>query len=205
MVIRQGGSYLGVAFVDRPEGHGVEVKVVDEDSPAAKAGLKPEDVILEFNGQRVENTPQFVHMVSEFPAGRKVKLDITRAGAAMTLTAILEPRIGIRERAFPSLPPMPSMPPMVMLPDLPRMNMLWRNNVLGVETEELNPQMAEYFGVTAGLLVRMVTHGSAADRAGLKAGDVIVKVAGKPVSADPGTLVASAEPQAIGARDHAES
>ena len=178
VIIRQGGSYLGIAFVDIPNGPGIQVKYVESDSPAAKAGLKMDDVVLEFNGQRVENTPQFVRMVSEFTPGRKLKLGIIRAGAPLTLTAILEYKVSLHEGP---VPPMPPIPPTVVLPDLPRMNMLWRNQVLGIETEELNSQLAEYFGVKEGVLVRMVTRGSYAERGGLKAGDVIVKAAGKPV------------------------
>ena len=53
---------------------------------------------------------------------------------------------------------------------------------LGADLEELEGQLAEFFGVDAGVLVRQVLSGSPADRAGLRAGDVIVAVDGKPVS-----------------------
>lgn len=53
--------------------------------------------------------------------------------------------------------------------------------MLGLEAESLTGQLAQYFGVREGVLVRSVTDGSAAARAGLKAGDVIVKIDGKPV------------------------
>ena len=48
--------------------------------------------------------------------------------------------------------------------------------MLGVEAESLGPQLAEYFGVKEGVLVRAVVKGSAAEKAGIKAGDVITKV-----------------------------
>ena len=200
VVIRQGGSYLGVAVVELSEGRGVQIKYVDEGSPAAKAGLKLDDSVLEFNGQHVENVPQFVRMVLEFPIGRKVALGIVRGGAPMTLTAILEPRVNM-----PEMPPEPPAPPMVMMPDLPRTNMLWRTSVLGIETESLNPQMAEYFGVKEGVLIRMVNADSAAKRAGLKAGDVIVKAAGQPVAAttEVSSLLKNRKSIALGiVRDH---
>jgi predicted metalloprotease with PDZ domain len=62
------------------EVHGVEVKSVDHDSPAAKAGLKESDVVLEYNGQRIEGTEQFVRLVRETPVDRQVKLLVWRNG-----------------------------------------------------------------------------------------------------------------------------
>jgi serine protease Do len=53
--------------------HGVEITRLEEDSPASKAGLKIGDVVLEYNGQRVEGTEQFVRLVKETPVGRQVK------------------------------------------------------------------------------------------------------------------------------------
>jgi serine protease Do len=53
---------------------------------------------------------------------------------------------------------------------------------VGFEGEPLNGQLAEYFGVKEGVLVRSVTARTPADRAGLKAGDVVVKVNGTPVT-----------------------
>ncbi|MDQ6676818.1 MAG: PDZ domain-containing protein [Acidobacteriota bacterium] len=196
VIVRSGGSYLGVAVVEIDgerakalklrEERGVEVKVVDEGSPAAKAGIRPDDVVLEFNGQRIEGTAQFVRMVSETPVGRQVSLAISRAGAPQTVSATLESRPGTNRFSMNGsqfvMPPMPPMPPIVM-PDLPRNTMSWRSSVLGVETEGLNSQLAEYFGVKEGVLVRMVVRRSAAERAGLKAGDVILRVAGKSVQA----------------------
>jgi S1-C subfamily serine protease len=58
----------------------------------------------------------------------------------------------------------------------------WRSSVLGVEAESLGSQLAEYFGVKDGVLVRSVLKASPADKAGLKAGDVITKVDGAKVT-----------------------
>src|SRR5205823_12074314 len=74
------------------EERGVEVKKVDEDSPAAKAGVKDGDVVLEYNGQRVEGIEQFLRFVRETPVGRQVKLLISRGGATQTLTATIGSR-----------------------------------------------------------------------------------------------------------------
>ena len=49
---------------------------------------------------------------------------------------------------------------------------------IGIDCEPLTPQLAQFFGVDDGVLVMTVTPGTAAEKAGLKAGDVIVKVSG---------------------------
>jgi serine protease Do len=64
----------------------------------------------------------------------------------------------------------------MMPPDVPGGMMSWRSGMLGVEAEALSTQLAEFFGVKEGVLVRSVSKGSAAEKAGIKAGDVIVKV-----------------------------
>ena len=79
-----GGTYLGVnlAEIDAnrakelklKEDYGVEITRVEENSPAEKAGVKAGDVVLEYNGQRVEGMEQFGRMVRETPPGREVKL-----------------------------------------------------------------------------------------------------------------------------------
>src|SRR5437660_12707177 len=75
---------------------------------------------------------------------------------------------------MPTMPPMPPMPDM----NMPRMHIFSQNPMLGIEGESLGQQeqLAEFFGVQEGVLVRNVKKGSAADKAGLKAGDVITKV-----------------------------
>src|SRR5437870_12133381 len=95
--VQKGGSYLGIGGMDvtpdrvkalsLKEERGVEISSVDEDGPAAKAGLKPGDVVLEFNGTPVQGTVQFQRMVGEMPPGRQVKLTVWRNGASQTLTA----------------------------------------------------------------------------------------------------------------------
>ena len=78
---------------------------------------------------------------------------------------------------MPPMPPLPPMPPVTFtMPDLPRHSMAWRTSALGLESESLTTQLAEYFGVKEGVLVRSVTANSPADKAGIKAGDVIIKV-----------------------------
>ena len=63
---------------------------VDENSPAAKAGIKEGDVVLEYNGQPVEGGEQLSRLVRETPIGRQVKVGVWRNGSMQTLTAGVE-------------------------------------------------------------------------------------------------------------------
>jgi serine protease Do len=173
------GSFLGVGIKeidsDRAkalklkEEAGVEITRVDENSPAEKAGLRAGDVILEYNGQQVEGIDQFSRMVHETPAGREVKLGVFRNGANQTILA----KIGSRR---PTPMPFDMGNLSVRIPDIPHTFLGWRSSLLGVEAESLEGQFAEFFGVKEGVLVRSVIQGSAAEKAGMKAGDVITRV-----------------------------
>lgn len=187
-------SFLGVQVVEidaeRAKGlklkdeSGVEITNVDPDSPADRAGLKRGDVVLEFQGQRVEGTEQFIRLVRETPAGRQVKLSVMRNGAPQAVTARIEARKARVFRAgemFGETPPRPLPRMDVWVPDVPRAFTGWRSPRLGVEAESLSGQLAEFFGVKEGVLVRSVAKGSTAEKAGLKAGDVITKVDQKPL------------------------
>jgi serine protease Do len=171
------GSYLGIGIqeitVERAkalklrEETGVEVTRVAHDSPADKAGLKEGDVVLQYNGTKVEGLEQLSRLVRETPVGREAKLEIFRNGAPMTLMA----KVGEH----------PSMPGMsdgfsFHMPDVPRTIQGLRSPMLGVEAESIDGQLAQFFGVNEGVLVRTVMKGSPAEKAGVKAGDVILRV-----------------------------
>ncbi len=64
----------------------------------------------------------------------------------------------------------------IRMPDLPRTFMQMRSSILGLDVESIDGQLAQYFGVKEGALVRSVTKGSSADKAGVRAGDVITKI-----------------------------
>ncbi len=187
---KAGGGYLGIGGLDisperakalnLKEERGVEVSSLAEDGPAAKAGIKQGDVVLAFNGQPVEGTTQFQRLVRETPVGRQVKITVWRGGAAQTLTAtvgenrqttVIGPGDGSWNFSMPQIQPMPNI-------EIPRFQMTLQNPMLGIvgESLEREDQLAEFFGVQDGVLVRSVKKGSAAEKAGIKAGDVITKV-----------------------------
>lgn len=164
------------AKLPRPEG--VFVDQVEAGSPAAKAGLRANDIVIEYNGQAVEGVLQFERLVRETPPGRTVSMEVTRDGNRQRLSAqignrrmLLESRMEGLQNGTRSVPrPFRMMRPMMAQP------------LLGIRAEDVSGQLGRYFEAPdgRGVLVVEVTPGSPADKAGLKAGDVIYQAASKP-------------------------
>ncbi len=204
------GSYLGIGVRELaaqraealgvPGGRGVEVSVVVDGTPAARAGLKTGDIVLQFNGQPVEGVEPFMRMVRNAPPGRAARLQVWREGASKTVSVVL----GARQPGMPKFVTGPPAPPGnamagdPMFEEFPGWVPMGGAGLLGIEVETLTPQLAEYFGVKAGVLVRSVRRGGVADRAGMKAGDVIVKVEDTPVATTGDLLDAEATAHAGG-------
>jgi predicted metalloprotease with PDZ domain len=190
-----GAAWLGVTLKDvtadkardlkLPGEYGALVESVDADSPAAKAGLQKGDVIVEFAGERVRSEAQLRRLIRETPAGRTVSLQVIRDGHDRAFSAKLQSRTG-HFNFNVQVPEIHITPPNTQLFDYPGFNFLFdgRRPNLGISGDELTTQLATYFGVKQGkgVLVREVVVGSAAEKAGLKAGDVIVAVDGKSVA-----------------------
>jgi len=187
MVLAGRGAEIGVQINEGKDG-GVIVEEVRPDSPAEKAGLKRSDVIVEFDGERVRSVRQFGRLVQETPPGRTVKAVVMRDGRRQDLQ--VTPREGssvLGRGTFNGDLYRERMPDLDMLRDLPRgfsFNFpqdFLSDRRLGVTVDELTDQLAQYFGARQGLLVTAVADGSAASRAGLKAGDVITSIDGREV------------------------
>ena len=182
-----------------PAERGVVVGRVSPESPASKAGLKETDVITEVDGQRVEGSAQFRRMIREIPAGRTVQLTVWRDGRAQTVAATLAqaeqnhramlnavpggfafrmPNVEIPEMPDVEVQEMPGMPNMDV--DNGMMVLPFSRPRLGIDAEDISGQLGSYFGVPdgEGVLVRNVNAGSVAEKAGVKAGDVIINFNG---------------------------
>jgi serine protease Do len=173
-----------------PAERGVVLGKIVPDSPAAKAGLKENDVVTEINGQRVEGAAQFRRMIHEIPAGRSIQLTVWRDGRSQTLSVTLGKSEHGRH-AMKMVAPTPGtfafrMPDMPEIPDIPGME--WNGGALlggrprlGIDAEDLNGQLGAFFGAPdgEGILVREVNSGSPAEKAGVKAGDVITSLNGE--------------------------
>ncbi|MDX6444173.1 MAG: serine protease Do [Blastocatellia bacterium] len=198
------GAFLGVGTEDISkenmgrygvrEVRGVGVTQVAKDSPAEKAGLKKDDVILRFEGESVTSTRKLGRLVSESSADQTVRITISRGGTEQELTATLAKRnisnllgASIREDVLRSIekswPEMNEKDwPKIQSGDGPFVFSLGANRRIGVSTQNLTKQLADYFGAKdGGVLITTVSENSPAAKAGLKAGDVITAIDGEKV------------------------
>ncbi len=173
------------------EARGALVLDVQEASAAAKAGLKRGDVISEFEGEEVAAS-NLGSLVSQTRPGRKVHLTVLRGGKTIHMTAVLSAKSSAASAEPMARIDLP--PPGFIMPDLPSPALRWHSNRIGIEYEGVDSQLAEFFGVKEGVLVRFVLPGSLAQRAGLKAGDILIKFDGKPI-ASPRDLALAFEQQ----------
>ncbi len=217
---RSNQGYLGVSLRDPsnkesaslPPGnaHGTEIVRVDHDGPAGKAGLRENDIILQLNGQAISGHDQLKHILHDVAPGQTVSLLILRDGQQLTVSAQLETREAVEQRAWeqhiaaqPGTPPSPADPPPASSPaptgffhgspfaDASHHTHNLLGSVLGapytgLSLEPITPQLGTFFGVEsgAGLLVRSVEANSPAMVAGLRAGDVILAVNQVPVTTE---------------------
>jgi C-terminal processing protease CtpA/Prc len=196
----EGTSWLGVESQEVTSGKAKELKLPAErgvllgrivpDSPAAKAGLKDNDVITEINGQRVEGEAQFRRMIHEIPAGRSAQFTVWRDGKAQSINVTLGKSEERGNMWFKTAPRAFSFQlPKVEIPELaPMPGMDWNYGMLagtrprlGIDAEDLSGQFGTYFGAPdgEGVLVREVNSGSPAEKAGVKSGDVITALNGE--------------------------
>jgi serine protease Do len=197
MALLGGGSRIGVsvrdltaeeitrAKLDQPGG--VLVQEVRDGSPAARAGLKTGDIVVQFDGERVRSASHFMRLVRETASGRPIKSSVVRDGARLVVD--LTPETNDRRAMLmpPNLPDDFNFNPDNFNFNMPRnidpvppLRVSPRGQI-GVQLAPLGEQLAGYFGVKGGVLVSSVTSGSAAAQAGLKAGDVITAVNGRAV------------------------
>lgn len=195
------GAHIGVALeADDAKKTGAVIETVTPDSPADKAGMKAGDAIVEFDGERVRSVLHLTRLIQETPAGRSVAAVIMRGGQKVTLNVTPDRRTSGEDFGFiyrniprplaatpaPPPPPRAPRPPAMVAPALPfdmpgSFFRLGRGGRLGVTIESIDDQLAAYFGVKEGVLVKSVLDGSAAQKAGIKAGDVITGINGSKV------------------------
>src|SRR5689334_8884986 len=220
-----GGGFLGVYGEDITrdnmgkyhlnEPRGVGITQVMNESPAQKAGLRNNDVILRLDGENVTSVRKLNRLVSEIAPDHVVKITISRNGAEQEVTATMgkrnnlnaardlfggkQPKVWTWEgpRNFPNMEKIPNMnnfPNMYKFTDLPDNGgdlaiIMGNSRRIGVSTMELSKQLADYFGIANGhgVLVTSVSDDGPAAKSGVKAGDVITAVDGEAVDS-PGDI-----------------
>jgi serine protease Do len=182
------------------DARGAEVTNLDHDGPACKAGMRMHDVIVQMNGQIIENEEQLHKMLRDVPVGKTINFLVSRDGQTQTMTLTTADRktVGLQawERHYSVPAPGPSgfvgakiyldnnAKPTTAQPQKEHKDLLGTEDIVlsssftGAKLEVMGQQLAEFFGATggAGLLVRSVDGNSPAEEAGLKAGDVVVKI-----------------------------
>jgi len=217
-LLLEGGSFLGVYAEDvnkenmarygMREARGVAVTQIVKDSPAEKAGLKKDDVILRFEGDNVTSVHKLNRLVSEVAPDQTARLTISRGGSEQEVAVTIGKRnssINAMDwQELDKLKGLGKIEGLDRLKDLektmpPGAN-VWKwqgdgpgrdgmvfafgnHRRIGVGTMQLTKQLADYFGIGdgKGVLVTSVTEESPAAKAGLKAGDVITAIDGEKV------------------------
>jgi serine protease Do len=206
---RANQGYLGIEMRDVSEeqvgmlrlkdARGAEITNLDHDGPACKAGMRMHDVIVQMNGQVIENEDQLHRLLKDMPIGRTVTFVVSRDGQTQTLTMTTADRRTVGLQAWEQHYSVPapgssgvvrgntfldSSKPITAAPPKEHKDLLGTETIVlsssftGAKLEVMGQQLAEFFGATdgAGLLVRSVDGNSPAEQAGMKAGDVVVKI-----------------------------
>ena len=165
-------GYLGVTIqrvtadlarsFNLPDAHGALVASVADSGPARAAGLRPGDVIVEYDGRRLARSDELPRLVGETPLGREVPLTVVRDGKTLTLRATIVKLAEPEEWRTAQAGGRPS---------------------LGLAVQTVTRELAAELGLPAqrGVLVSGVEDGSPAASAGVQPGDVIAEIDKKPV------------------------
>jgi serine protease Do len=162
-----------VRFGLHVSGQEAEVLEVREESPAEKAGIRKGDRILEFNGQRLRDGIDYhAHLLSQ-PPDTPVRLKVRRGDKVLSVTVKLE-----------SIP----------LPDGAKL----ARELLGLELVEISADLRRRYDLPeyAGLMVERVMRGGPADRVGIIASDLILRLHRTPVTSlkDVGLVLEQTQP-----------
>jgi serine protease Do len=137
---------------------GALVAAVEENGPAAKAGIKAGDVILKFNGHDISTSAELPTQVADVKPGTKATLEISRSGSTKNVEVTVGELKGAQVASADS-------------PDK-------EHGRLGLAVRPLNPEERQQVG-SKGLVVEEAS-GPAA-RAGIQQGDVLLSVNGTPI------------------------
>lgn len=164
VMIQQVTSDIAHSFgLERPIG--ALVGEITPGSPAQEAGIKPGDVIIEYNGKTIEQMNMLPAMVAQTPIGTKASLVIVRDGKQKTVTVTIgelkeeEQAAGAKEGET--------------------------GHALGISVQPLTPELADTLSLKKdrkGVVVVDVEPGSRAEEVGIRRGDLIIEINRQPVA-----------------------
>jgi serine protease Do len=194
------------------EVRGVAVEKVIDGSPAAAAGIQPGDVIVRFNGEDVSSSRKLTRLLGEVDPDHTAKIVVIRGGSEREIPVIIGkrpmpkfeqgnfefnfpndfkfemPKIDLNLPHFKNMPELKNLPDFKNLPGMPDGDFMWQHfgggRQIGIGVTPLTKQLADHFGVEGGALINSVRENSPAAKAGLKAGDIVIEVDGKPIKGD---------------------
>lgn len=180
---------------DLPSDDGVYVSGIVDGSPAEEAGLEEGDVILKFNGEAVRSTRRLTRLIEDTKPKTKVDIEILRDGDHRVLACEIgaddnEVWVFGDDTGFDSphvfVPRAPRAPRAPDAPSIPRAYSFslgqLSSSYIGVGLFDMSDQLAAAMGATdGGALINTVERDSPAEKAGLKAGDVIIEIEHKKV------------------------
>lgn len=186
-------GYLGILADDQNEtGNGVRLLQVMAGGPAALGGLRKDDVITAINRQPVGKISDMGPILQRLPVGSKVDFQVMRGGVEQRIEVTLGSRPAPADQAFPQFGRQPGNPPATGAdapPSLPPAGggaplVMSTGPKLGVRTTPVTEDAARQYRLssTAGAIVTTVVVGSAAEKAGIPLGAVILAVNGQPVN-----------------------
>jgi serine protease Do len=168
-------GWLGVAIQDlsseMAEYYGIKSKegvfVADvfEGDPADKAGIKPKDIILEINGQKIKTSRQLTSMIAGVPVGESAKIKILRDGNEKTVKVKIVKRdeTKLASRARPKE----------------------QAEEFGIRVSNITPEIAQQLNIaeTSGVIVTEIESGSKGEAADIRVGDIIKEINRRPLEA----------------------
>lgn len=164
--------------------YGAIVNEVVRKSPAAEAGIEEDDIIIGFNAEKVWDARELTDLIRDQKPGDEVKVKVLRGKEEKEFTVKLDSRRASSWNLDWSVPGAPSAPRAPRAPRAPSTPMIFDFDhhfgqvYVGIQMQALNEQLGEYFGVKDGdgVLIQEVEEDSPAEKAGMKAGDVILSV-----------------------------
>ena len=146
------------------EARGALVANVLDESPAKRAGIQRGDVIVRFNGTKLEESDELPSLVARTAIGSDVAIEVLRKGKLVTLNTKVDELKDEVEESSPLAP---------------------EASKLGITVQDLTPDIARSLGIddVKGVIVTSVAPGSEADNEGFVRGDVILEINGEAVAA----------------------